>query len=58
MKKVNFRNTVFRGNLREVLEQGKPEVADCAQAFLDAHEWLRGQLRKGNNILPVRKFSP
>jgi hypothetical protein len=57
MGKLNFRETVFRGTIRELLEQGKPEIADSAQTLLDAHEWLRGQLREENNILPGRRFA-
>jgi len=30
MGKLNFRETVFRGTIRELLEQGKPEITDSA----------------------------
>jgi hypothetical protein len=56
MSKVNFRQQSFRGTLREVLEQGRLEIANSGGNFLRAHQWLREQLLEKNNILPIRTF--
>ena len=57
MEKMNFRENLFRGNLRDLFEHCKPELKNPATTFAAAHEWLRLQLHQENNILPVRKFA-
>jgi hypothetical protein len=57
MRKINFREEMFRGTLAELLEQGKPETPDLGQTFSLAHTWLRRQLTQRSNIFPVRKSS-